>query len=35
MSKTLFKEGDKILDEVKDLGKDVTEGIKGLFKPKE
>ena len=26
---------DKILDEGKDLGKDVTEGIKGLFKPKE
>ena len=35
MSKTLLKEGDKILDEGKDLGKDITEGIKGLFKPKE
>ena len=35
MSKTLLKEGDKILDQGKDLGKDVTEGIKGLFKPKE
>ncbi len=35
MSKTLLKEGDKILDEGKDLGKDISEGIKGLFKPKE
>jgi len=35
MSKTLLKEGDKILDEGKDLGKDIAEGIKGLFKPKE
>ncbi|MHC4739027.1 MAG: DUF748 domain-containing protein [Planctomycetota bacterium] len=35
ISKTLLKERDKILDVEKDLDKNITEGIKGLFKPKE
>ncbi|MHC4395269.1 MAG: DUF748 domain-containing protein [Planctomycetota bacterium] len=35
MSKTLLKEGGKVLEEGKDLGKSITEGLKGLLKRKE
>ena len=34
ISKTLLKEGGKVIEEGKDLGKDITEGLKGLLKPK-
>ncbi len=35
VSGTLLDEGSKVLKEGKDLGREVTEGIKGLLKPKE
>lgn len=34
ISKTLLKEGTKVIEEGKDLGKGITEGLKGLLKPK-
>ena len=35
LGKTATEEGKKIIDKGKDLGKGVSEGLKGLFKPKE
>jgi len=35
LGKTAAKEGEKLLEEGKDVGKGLIEGFKGLLKPKE